>query len=147
MDNSVPVPPKKKNSWFGKIETSEEAVKVIKDVSIGFYVLAALQIVAGYFILGIPAIIDGVIFAVCAFLLRKFNSRVVAIILLLLSIGSLVITGINKFGGGAGGRNLFLAVIMIWVSIRAIQATFALKKFKSKNITPPSYPIINFKAK
>jgi len=55
---------------------------------------------------------------------------VVAIILLLLSVGGLVVTGINKFGGDTGGRNLFLAIIMIWVSIRAIQATFELKKFQ-----------------
>lgn len=130
MDNSIPVPPKKKNSWFGKIETKDEALKVIKDASNGFYFLAALQIVLGCFIMGMEAIVDGVIFAVCAFLLRKFNSRVVAVILLLLSIGGLIVTGINKFGGGSGGQNLFLAVIMIWVSIRAIQATFGLKKFQ-----------------
>jgi len=128
MENPIPVPPKKKNTWFGKIETRDEALKVIKDASNGFYFLAVLQVVLGYFIMGTEAIIDGVIFAICAFLLRKFNSRVVAVILLLLSIGGLVVTGINKFGGG--GQNLFLAVIMIWVSVRAIQATFGLKKFQ-----------------
>lgn len=80
--------------------------------------------------MGVEAIIDGVIFAVCAFLLRKFNSRVMAVILLLLSVAGLVVTGINKFSGGTGGQNLILAVIMIWVSVRAIQATFGLKKFQ-----------------
>ena len=29
MDNSIPVPPKKKNTWFGNIETRDEALKVI----------------------------------------------------------------------------------------------------------------------
>ena len=130
MENSIPVPPKKKNAWYGKIETKEEALKVIKDTSNGFYFLAALQIVLGYFIMGTEAIIDGVIFAVCAFLLRKLNSRAVPIILLLLSVGGLVVTGINKFGGGTGGRNITLAVVMIWISIRAIQATFGLRKFQ-----------------
>lgn len=130
MDNIIPVPPKKKNTWFGKIETRDEALKVIKDVSNSFYFLAALQIIFGYFIMGVEVIIDGTIFAVCAFLLRKFNSRVVAVVLLLLSVGGLIVTGINKFGGGSGGRNLVLAVIAIWVSIRAIQATFELRKFQ-----------------
>ena len=130
MENSIPVPPKKKNAWYGKIETKEDALKVIKDASNGFYFLAVLQIALGYFIMGTEAIIDGAIFAVCAFLLRKFNSRVVAVILLLLSIGGLIVTGMNKFSGGAGGQNLILAIIMIWVSIRAIQATFGLKKFQ-----------------
>ena len=62
MDNSIPVPPKKKNVWFGKIETKDEALKVIKDASNGFYFLAALQIVLGYFIIGAETIIDGIIF-------------------------------------------------------------------------------------
>lgn len=130
MGNISPMPPKKKNAWYGKIETKDEALKVIKDASNGFYFLAALQIILGYFIMGTEAIIDGVLFAVCAFLLRKFNSRVVAVILLLLSIGGLVVTAINKFGGGTGGQNIILAVIMIWTSIRAIQATFGLQKFQ-----------------
>lgn len=130
MENLIPTPPKKKNTWFGKIETRNEALKVIKDTSNSFYLLAILQTILGYFIIGIWSITDGIVFAVCAFLLRKFNSRIVAIILLLLSVSGLVITGMNKFDDGAGGRNLFLAVIMIWVSIRAIQATFELKKVK-----------------
>lgn len=134
MENQTIIPaeskPPKKNVWFGKIETKEEAIKVIKDSSNGFYFLAALQIVISYFLLGLPSIIDGVIFAVFAFLLRQFKSMVVAVLLLLLSVGGLVVTGINKFGGGTGGQNLILAVIMIWVSVRAIQATFGLKKFQ-----------------
>lgn len=125
--------PKKKNRLFGKIETWEDAIKVIKDVSNAFYFLAALQMVLGYFIIGAATIIDGVVFAACAFLLRKFHSRIVAVILLLLSIGTLVATVLNKFGTSTGGKNVFLAVITIWVSIRAIQATFSLKKFQQFN--------------
>ncbi len=132
MENKIPAPnptpQPKKNIWFGEIETREEALKVIKDASNGFYFFAGLQIVLGYFIMGASAIVDGVIFAVLAFLLRKFNSMVIAIFLLLLSVAGIVITGINRFGGGTGGRNIILAVIMVWVSVRAIQATFKLHK-------------------
>lgn len=134
MENQILTPtetkPPKKNAWFGKIETKEEALKIIKDSSNGFYFLAALQIVIGYFLLGLPAIIDGVIFAVLAFLLRKFKSMVVAMLLLLLSVGGIVVTAINQFGGGTGGRNIILALIMIWVSIRAVQATAKLHKLE-----------------
>lgn len=128
----TPIPPTqvKKNSWFGKIETQDEALEVIKGVSIGFYFLAVLQIVIGYFLIGLESIIDGVIYAVLAFLLRKFNSRVVAVILLLISIASIVFTGINQFAGGTGGKNTILAVITVWASIRAIQATFKLHKLQ-----------------
>lgn len=120
----------KRNNWFGKIETREESLKIIKDSSNGFIFLAALQIVIGYFLSGLPAIIDGVIFAVLALLLRRFKSILVAVLLLLLSVGGIVVTAINRFGGGTGGRNIILALIMIWVSIRAVQATIKFHKLK-----------------
>ncbi len=119
----------KANNWSGKIESKEDAIKIIKDVSNGFLVLAGIQIGLGLLI-GIEAIIDGVIYAVLALLLRKFNSRVVAILLLFLSLIAAVLTGINKFGGGQGGANIFLAFIMIYVSVRAIKATFKYNKLK-----------------
>lgn len=133
MKNSIPVLPKKKNFWsgsFDKIETKDEALKIIKNTSNGFYFLAVLNIILGYFIVGISAIIDGVILAIMAFLLRKFNSKIAAIILLLLSIVGLIVTVTNKISGSTGGQNLVLAVIMIWLSIRAIQATFGLRKLQ-----------------
>lgn len=130
MKISIPLLLKKKDIWFGKIETKEEALKVVKDVSNGFYFLAALQGILGFFIIGVGGIIDGAVFAVCAFLLRRFNSRAVAVILLLLSIAGLVATGINKFGGGRGGKNLILAIIVVWGSVCAVRATFGLKKFQ-----------------
>lgn len=120
---------KTKKLWFGKIESKEDAIKVIKDSSNGFLILAAIQIGIG-FLIGTTAIIDGVLYAILALLLRKFNSRVVAIIFLLLSSAAIVVTGINRFGEGEGGKNIFLAIIMIYVSIRAIQATFKYNKVK-----------------
>ena len=119
----------KKNAWYGKIETKEDAIKVIKDSSNGFLLLSAIQMALG-FIIGIETVIDGVIYLILALLLRKFNSRVVAIILLLLSLVSIVVTGMNKLGGGAGGRNVLLSLIVTWVSIRAIQATFVYNRLK-----------------
>ena len=129
--------PPKKNVWFGKIETKEEAIKVIKDSSNGFYFLATLQIVIGYFLFGFPTIIDGVIFGVLAFLLRQFRSMVVAVLLLLLSVVGVVVTVMNQFGGGTGGRNIILALIMIWASVRVMQATFKLHKL-GKGSVPAS---------
>lgn len=134
MENQIPKPaqkpPSNKNAWFGKIETKEEALKAIKDASNGFYFLAVLQITVGYFFLGVLVMIDGVIFAILAFLLRKFNSTAVAVLLLLLTIVGAVVTGINKFEGGAGGKNVILAVIIILMSVRAMQATIKLHKLE-----------------
>lgn len=117
----------KKNFLYSKIESMEDAMKVIKDTSKGFLALAAIQIALG-FLINAAAIIDGVVCGILAILLWKLNSRVVAIIFLLFSLTAIVATGINKFGGGSGGRNIFLALFMTWVSIRAIQATFIYNK-------------------
>lgn len=119
MTNSTP-----KKRMFSKIETREEALDVIKDSSNGFFVVAGIQIVIGIILM--PSIIlDGVVFAVLGLMLRQLNSRIVAVLLLLVSIGSFVMTSMNKFGvTSEGGGNIFLAGLMVYVSIRAIQATF-----------------------
>lgn len=133
MDNAIQVSPKKKNNWFGKIETREEAIKIIKDCSYGFFSLAVLQAVIG-FALGVSLWLDAILYFILGGILLKFKSRVAAILLLLLTSGALAMTFINKINPGpaseAGGTNLFLAVMMIWVSVRAIQATFRLRKFQ-----------------
>jgi cobalamin synthase len=119
-------PKPKKRDIFSKIETREEALKTIKDTTIGFYFIAILHIVLGYFV-GLPVMIDGVLYAVLGFLLQKFNSRIVAVLLLIVSGIALITTVINRFGGGTGGRNILLAIIVLWASIRAVQATFKLQ--------------------
>ena len=122
---------KKRPGMFGKIETKEDALKVIKDTAIAFYVVAALQIVLAFFI-GLGAIIDGFIYIVLAFLLQKFNSKIVAALLLVITGIGVVFTFMNRFGDGQGGRNIFLALVMIWASIRAVQATFSLSTLPSE---------------
>lgn len=122
--------PKKKNPWFGKIESREDALKVIKDSSNAFYVIAAIQAGIGVF-LAPSMILDGVIYAVLGFLLRKFNSRIVAVLLLLFSALAVFATVSNQFGrDGTGGSNIVLAVIILWAAVRAVQATFKLPKLK-----------------
>lgn len=136
MENQVIKQPQstpRKRFWFwvGKIKTKEESLKIIKSSSYGFYALAILDIVAYFFLHILSAIIiDVAILTILAFLLRKFNSTVVAIILLLWSILIVVSTGINEFGGGYGGTNIVLAIMAVWMSIRAIQATTMFHKLE-----------------
>ena len=120
-----------KKAIFGKIETKEEARKIIRESSNGFLILGIICIVASFFVeidVGIDVFINGVLFAILALLLKKFNSRTAAILLLLLSIGIVVVTGINKFGGGQGGRNIFLALVIAWTGVRAMQGSFVYNK-------------------
>ena len=109
---------KNKLSW--NIKTKEEALQVIKVTSIAFYFVGGLQILFG-FIAGIQLIIEGAVLIILAFLLSKFNSKVVSILLLLVSC--IILFTIHK-----NISNLFLVFIMLWVSIMSCRATFKLPK-------------------
>ena len=129
--------PKKKISFreiAGKIESKEEAVKVIKDCSNAFLVLAAIEVIAGLVLLGTGAVIDGIVFAILAIILRKLHSRVAAIILLLLSLGAVVVTIMNNVSGGKGGSNIILGIVIVYASIRGIQATFKYNEKTDKKV-------------
>src|SRR3989339_360866 len=104
--------PKQKFSFkqiAGKIESKEEAVKIIKDCSNAFFILAGIEIVAGIVIMGTAAII-----------------------LLLMSLGSVIVTVMNNASGGNGGSNIILAIVIVYASARGIQATF---KYNEKTDT------------
>jgi hypothetical protein len=116
----------KKFSWMSKIESHADALKVVKDVSTAFFVLAAIQGAIGAFVMP-SMIIDAVLYAALAAMLRMWKSRVVAVILLLLATVSAVTTVLTKFGvAELGGGNIFLAVAVLWAGIRGVQATFLL---------------------
>lgn len=118
-------------SLFQTISNKEEALKVIRDASNAFYLIAIINGVL-MIISGQPlGIIDGVIYAVLAFLLRKDQKNIIAIILLVLSALGLITTLLNIFGvTNAGGRNIILASIVVWAAVRAFQATSYLQKHK-----------------
>ena len=107
---------KRKTSFFLKIETRADALKVIKDTSRGFFFIAALQ-VALSFMLGFLLLIDAVVYATGGFFVRKFHSRVAAVALLLLALVGAGVTVANKLGENlGGGNNVLLAVIILWVA-------------------------------
>lgn len=118
-----------KEVWLGKIETKEQAFKVIKECSNGFYFVAALGVLVSFF-LGRGYLIDAVVFVILAFLLRKFKSRIVAIIMSLMSSLVIISTIMSALKITKGGTNMLLAVILMWISIRAVQATFKLPKLQ-----------------
>jgi hypothetical protein len=112
-----------KHVLFSKIESKKTAIKSIRDISSVFLILAAIQLGLGLFFHMTGLIIESVIWAILALLLRKFNSRIVAILLLLLSLYGLINGVINQFGGGEAG-NIFFGVILFYASIKSVQATF-----------------------
>ena len=131
MDNDSNQNPqtKIKYKWYGRIESKAQAEKIIKDISNAFFLVAALQVVVGYFSLGPTTIVDGIIFAVLAALLRRYKNFAVAVILLFISLASIVTTLLSRLGYlERGGKNIFLALIIAWISVRAVQAAVMLKK-------------------
>ena len=118
---------KPKKGWFAKIETKDDALKVIKDTSIAFFVVAGIQGGIGFFIA--PAlIIDAVLIAVLAFILMKWKVRMAAVLLLILASIMTVTTFLNKAGViSDGGSNIILALIVLWAAVRATEATFKLR--------------------
>jgi apolipoprotein N-acyltransferase len=124
--------PKKKGS-FSKLESREDALKLVKDTSSAFFVIAVLQAALAYWI-GLSILFDAVIYAVGGFFLRRFNSRVAAVALLVLALVGACVTVANRIGANLGGGNNFiLASIVLWAAVRAVEATFKLRgKFSEK---------------
>ena len=120
------MPEEKKRGLFSKIENREDALKVVKDTSMAFFVFAALQAAASFWV-GFSGLIDVVVYVVCGFFLRRASSRVAAVILLLLAGGGAAVTFLNRAGANlSGGTNIFLSLFILWVAIRAVEATFKL---------------------
>lgn len=117
----------RKPGWFSKIESREEALKVVKDASGGFFVVAAIQGGIGIF-LAPSLLFDAAMYASGGYLLRRFNSRLIASALLVFALASAGTTVANRLGAGmGGGNNVILAAIIVWAAIRAVQATVALQ--------------------
>jgi len=122
---------RKKFSLLKWIDNREEALKIIKESSYVFLFIAILNGVTGFFISQL-LIGYAILFSILAILLLWLKSRIVAVALLLVSVSSLVMTLLRNFNATkAGGPSIILAIIVFWISIKALEATFKLHgKFK-----------------
>ena len=118
---------KQLNFQFWKVENKEEALYVIKQCSYGFLFVAGLNIILG-FLISMATIIDGAIYLILGLLLLFLKSRVVSILLLLISGAGIVFTFLNKIGVSEGGSNVFLAIIVFYFAIASVFMTFKYRK-------------------
>ncbi|MCP4418956.1 MAG: hypothetical protein GY805_20255 [Chloroflexi bacterium] len=119
-------PDKKKNSTFSKIESRTEALKVIKESSITFMVVGMILGAFGFFLFP-ETLMDAALYIILGLVLMFVKSRIAAVLLLLLSGVSVVTTFMNRLGITAvGGRNIFLAILVFWAAVKAVEATFKL---------------------
>jgi hypothetical protein len=120
-------PAGKKRGLFSSIESREDALKVAKDASTAFFLIAGLQALLS-FVIGFSILLDAAFYLVGGFFVRRFHSRAAAIVLLLLAGISAAVTVGNRMGADlGGGKNVVLALIVLWAAIRAVEATFKLR--------------------
>jgi hypothetical protein len=124
---------KPKSNWFRAIHTREEALKTIKDSSTAFFFVAALQAALGIWLATqypnsgfdvSETIVDVAIYAVFAAWLRWGRSRTAAVVLLLAATVALAMTVGAQLKIIQGGKNIWLALIVFWAAVKAVEATF-----------------------
>ncbi len=114
------------NRHVGTIDSPDEAAGTVKKIAVGFYWLAGIQAILGYYLAGPLGLVDGLLIAGLAFCLHRWRSRLAAIVLFLMAALIAIQTVLNflHVGEHNGGTNIFLAVIIVAAALRAVQATF-----------------------
>jgi hypothetical protein len=115
----------KKMGMFSSIEAREDALKMARSAGHAFLFVAALNVAMGL-LMQPSAFVDAIALTVLGVILVKWHSRVAAVLLLLISLGQGAVTVLNRLGVTSGGKNIFLAIIMVIVAVRAVEATFKL---------------------
>jgi hypothetical protein len=125
---------RKRARLFSSIKTRDDALQMINDAAIGFFLVAGVQ--AGVLLFTQQTVsMMALIYALLAVVLLKWKSRVVAILLLVVAATSLIMIILNLLGVlTEGDTNLVLTLLLLWVAIRAVEATH---KLHSGFTTPP----------
>jgi uncharacterized protein YqhQ len=119
---------------FSKIESQSGASSLIKECSVWIAMIVAISQVLSIFAYGvsletiIALIVDVLFYAVIVFSMIKWQSKIAAILLLLLIVYSgysTISIGISE--KSLSGFQLIIASFSVWVCIRALEATFKLK--------------------
>lgn len=121
-----------KNSMvFKAITNKEEAVKMINEAGILFFVVAILQVIFGY-MLNQNMWIDAGLYLVLAFVLKHWFSRIAAVLLFALALGGFIMSFLMKLNViESGGTNIVLSALILWIAFKTCDAAFKYQgKFK-----------------
>jgi hypothetical protein len=111
------------NWLWGKIQTRGDALKVVKHVANAFIGVAVIVAVIGVF-LSPYMLIDAALYGALGALLKYTRHRIFAMLLFLISAIAFFTTLSNMVNPEPeGGKNIMLSVMILWASIRAVQAT------------------------
>ena len=108
-----------------RIDSPATAQRIIQEAGMAYYGLAAIQAVIALMAQS-SVWIDAVLAALLGFWLSRFQSKLAALLLLLLAIIVFGATITNQPGAMIQGRNALVGLFMLWTSARAVEATFKL---------------------
>jgi len=125
---------KKENLLFKKINSKTEAVKVIEHLYYFFSVIGVLQIIFGAVSNMYIIVVVGIIYCVLTYLVHNYKNKISAICLLILSTVVLIFSITSFFIPQLQG-NIVAAVLLVYASIRMVQAINVYNNVKSINIS------------
>ena len=116
-----------KKGFFSKIDNYYDALALIKDTTKALTIIGVLQLITGVFLylqsVSLLSFSDGLITLACAYAIRRFHSRLAAVVSLLFAFATLGIAAIQHASGSA----IFLSLITLWAAGRALEATAKLR--------------------
>ncbi len=111
-----------------KIESKEDALRAIKYISFGLFIMAGIQVFVGQES-GPEIFVEAIIYVLLAGWLLKWKSRAAATFLLLVGVIYFLLI-VLAFIDQSGPRvNVILGVVVLWAATKAVEATF---KFHGK---------------
>lgn len=131
----------KSSFWNRRFDDINDCEVFINEAHWFLIAMAGLTFVFSLLIQQFFILLPDVIFmTLLALLLKKYQSRTIAMIIFLYSLLLSVITFGNKLNLSyakdfGGGTNIFLAVIFVYIAFKTMQATFKLYKFKNYTIS------------
>ncbi|MBZ5656989.1 MAG: hypothetical protein LAO56_17120 [Acidobacteriia bacterium] len=123
---------------FSKIRGREDALHVISDASAVYFTLGIFQFVVAFTgrfnSFSLLILLDALVNLVLGGVLRKVNSRVAAVALL-----------VNLLGAAIIGDGPLFHILLLWPSIRAVEAAFRMhprvpERERENNVTAPPAP-------
>jgi hypothetical protein len=124
---------------FGPIADIGDAEYLAGGLGWALVVIGSIQSVVA--VVALPqALFGGVVLIVLGLLIWRTKSRAAATAALAVQATNLALMALTYARGRFGG-NLLLALVLLWVALRAVQATFAYQKLRRAGPgVPPQVP-------
>ena len=122
-----------KKRYFYPLADQESCKKALKETAQFFYFIAIFCLILSFF--PIPALRDlwmyGILYAILGALLQFKQSRVAALVLMILTGVGFIFAFLNELGVINQGRpNIILGLLLFLIAFRAAQASFSYYKLK-----------------